>query len=886
MKEVPLLQNDKGCLPQAQNHFIQGEKMKIKHLYYVVSLLVVLSMALASCAPQAATPSQAPAVQTDAPVATEAPTEAATEAAEPTEPPTTRTGAWVDEVVFTKQDTAEAAASQLASGDLDIYAYTVAEAPVYESVKANDNLDTTPIVGSNNSLMFNPVEFSNGKLNPFVDRELREAMNYLVDRNYVVQEIYKGLAFPKYTPLTTVFPDYARYIDIARNLETKYAYDKDKADQIISARMEALGATRENDKWTYNGEPVTLILLIRTEDNRRAIGDYFANQLESIGFTVDRQYKTRTEASPIWGQSDPAEGLWHIYTAGNINTQVGRDEGTNFSAYYTPRAGPSPIYQSYTPSPEFDEAALALEGNQFSTLEERRQLFDTALRLSLEDSVRIWVVDEASFSPRVKKLSIASDLAGGAEGSQIWGQTVRFEGQEGGSVRIAQPGILVDPWNPLSGSNWIYDSMPQRGTSDNGVIADPFTGLSWPQRMERAEVVAKEGLPMSKTLDWVDLSFQPEVQVPADTWIDWDAANQKFITVGEKYPDGLTSNTRVTVYYPDDLFDTVTWHDGSPLSPADFVMNMIQVFDQAKPESEIYDEATVPGTEGFQTHFKGVRVVSTDPLVIETYDDTYQLDAETLISNFGLYPNPTWWPQYAYGEAPWHTIALGYLAEANKELAFSTDKAGALSVEWMNFISGPSLEILKKYLDQADGESFIPYAATLGQYITADQAKTRYDNLEKFYADHNHFWVNSGPFVLDKVFPVEDTLTLKRYDAYGDNAGKWNRFGKPKTATVELDGAGQVQSGSEAVFDVYVENEGEPYPSAEIAEVKYLLSDAKGNLVNTGQAEALEDGHYQITLPADVTSKLEAGSNKLEVVVVSSVVSIPAFASYEFVTTK
>jgi peptide/nickel transport system substrate-binding protein len=384
----------------------------------------------------------------------------------------------------------------------------------------------------------------------------------------------------------------------------------------------------------------------------------------------------------------------------------------------------------------------------------------------------------------------------------------------------------------------------------------------------------------------VDLSFQPEVQVPADTWIDWDAANQKFITVGEKYPDGLTSNTKVTVYYPGDMFDTVTWHDGSPLSAADFVMNIIQVFDQAKPESEIYDEAAIPSTDGFQSHFKGVRIVSTDPLVIETYDDAFQLDAETLISNFGLYPNPTWWPQYAFGESPWHTIAVGYLAEANRELAFSTDKAGALEVEWMNFVSGPSLEILKKYLDQANNESFIPYAATLGQYITPEEASARYQNLDSFYGEHNHFWVNAGPFVLDEAFPVEKTISLTRYEAYPDPADKWSRFGEPKIASVQLDGAGQVQSGSEAAFDVYVDFKDEPYPNEEISEVNYLLFDATGSLVKTGKADAMDEGHYQVILPEDVTSQLEAGSNKLEVAVISSVVSIPSFASYEFVTTQ
>ncbi|RPI72167.1 MAG: ABC transporter ATP-binding protein, partial [Geobacteraceae bacterium] len=33
------------------------------------------------------------------------------------------------------------------------------------------------------------------------------------------------------------------------------------------------------------------------------------------------------------------------------------------------------------------------------------------------------------------------------------------------------------------------------------------------QRLERAEVTVKEGLPVSKTLDWVDLQFEPQVTV-------------------------------------------------------------------------------------------------------------------------------------------------------------------------------------------------------------------------------------------------------------------------------------------------------------------------------------------------------------------------------------
>ena len=856
----------------------------MKKVYALFSLLVVFSMILAACAPSAAEPTEAPSSVTEAPAAaTEAPTAAPTEAPVET---TDRTGAWVDSIVISEDSSAESAITRIASGEVDLHADTVAEAPAFELLKSNSGLTSSSAVGASNTIMFNPAEFTDGRLNPFSSKKIRESMHWLLNRDYVVEEIYKGLAKPRFTVLTTVFPEYARYADILRELEAKYAYDADKAKEAVAAEMESMGAELVDGKWTFNGEPVVLIFIIRVEDNRKPIGEYFSNQLESIGFTVDRQFKTRSEASPIWNQSNPADGLWNLYTAGWISPSIDRDEGDQFSSYFTPRGSSGPLWQAYTPSEELDAAALALESNDFSSFEERRDLFDTALRLSMEESYQIWCVDEVAFVPRVGNLVVASDLAGGPQGSQIWGQTIRFDGEEGGEVNITQPGIMVEPWNPLAGTNWIMDSFPQRATSDNAVISDPYTGLAWPQRLDRAEVTVQEGLPVSKTLDWLTLDTASAIDVPADAWVDWDAANQKFITAGEKFPDGLKSLTKVTVYYPEGMYDSVKWHDGSQLSAADFVMNMIQVFDSAYPDSAIYDEAAVAATEGFLSHFKGVRIVSTDPLVIETYDDFFSIDAEVMVSNNQVYPNPTWWPQYAYGEGAWHTLALGYLAESNNELAFSTDKAGALGVEWTSYISGPSLDILKKYLDQAGSESYIPYAATLGEFVSADEATARYDNLGAFFGDHGHFWVNTGPFFLDKVFPVEGTLTLTRNTDYPDNADKWSRFGAPRIAEVEVDGAGQVAAGSEATFDAFVTFNGEPYPAADISEVKYLLFGSTGELIASGAANDMGEGQYQVTLDADATSKLEVGGNRLEVIVVPSVVSIASFASFEFVVTK
>jgi len=179
----------------------------------------------------------------------------------------------------------------------------------------------------------------------------------------------------------------------------KYAYDKEKAQQLIAAEMEKLGATLVDGKWQYNGEPVEIIVLIRVEDERRLIGDYVATQLEDIGFTVTRDYKTAAEASPIWIRGNPGDGKFHIYTGGWITTAVPRDLGDNFSIFYTPRGQAFPLWQAYTPSEEFDKVALDLENRAYKTIEERTELMGKALELALQDSVRVWLVDRASITP-------------------------------------------------------------------------------------------------------------------------------------------------------------------------------------------------------------------------------------------------------------------------------------------------------------------------------------------------------------------------------------------------------------------------------------------------------------------------------------------------------
>jgi peptide/nickel transport system substrate-binding protein len=783
----------------------------------------------------------------------------------------------VEEVVFVQESDQAKVLDMLEADKVHIYAFGIRDPGLARKVRESPTLQYETSYGGSAELTLNPVGPTfpkTGKLNPFSVPAIREALNWLVDRTYIAEEIYGGLAAPRFLPINTIFPDYARLADVARSLEIFYAHNPEKAKAVISAQMEELGAELRDGTWYYQGEPVQLAFIIRIEDKRREMGDYVATLLEDLGFEVDRQYKTAAEASPIWIGGDPADGHWHLYTGGWVSTVISRDVAGNFNFYYTPRGRPDPLWQAYTPDPEFNELADRLARRDYHSWEERQEMMAQAIELAMTDSARIWLVDTIDIWARRAEVALASDLAGGFSGSWLWPFTLRFRDREGGRIIYGAPSILTEPWNPVAGTNWIFDTMIIRATGETATLPDPFTGLYWPQRAKSTSVYVQEGIPVTKTHDWLTLSFLPSIEVPVDAWADWDPVNQKFITVGEKYPEGATAKTKTVVYYDEHLLK-MKWHDGSTISLADLVLSFILTFERAKPESPIYDEAAVSAFETFMRHFRGLKIVQKDPLVVEVYSDLFYPDAEWIASSRG---------DYLYTSTPMQAFAIGILAEQNKELAFSAAKSDKLRVERANYISGPTLAVLEKYRAQAFEQGFIPYETTLKEFITPEEAKERYRLLGEWYQQRGHFWVGQGPFYLDSVHPVEKNIIIKRFTGFPDPPDKWLRFTEPRIAEVDITGPTEVQIGASAEFNVSVTFKGEPYAVKDIDFVKFLLFDGRGQLTALGEAQAVQDGLFRVALSAEQTAQLIVGANRLEVIVVSKLVSIPSFEEVTFRT--
>jgi len=135
--------------------------------------------------------------------------------------------------------------------------------------------------------------------------------------------------------------------------------------------------------------------------------------------------------------------------------------------------------------------------------------------------------------------------------------------------------------------------------------------------------------------------------------------------------------------------------------------------------------------------------------------------------------------------------------------------------------------------------------------------------------------VGNGPFYLDKVFPTEKQVVIKAFREHPDRADKWAGFTEPKIPDVRISAPTTVIQSLPANFTVTVSFKGQPYPTANLEFVKYLIVSSDGKIVSSGKAEPLQDGKWRVTLSAADTSLLPTGSNEMLVFAASKLVSIP-----------
>ncbi|MBS7610435.1 hypothetical protein KEJ19_07780 [Candidatus Bathyarchaeota archaeon] len=655
-------------------------------------------------------------------------------------------------------------------------------------------------------------------------------------------ETLRGLGKPRWTMHRSVSPDYSRVIDFMKLLEAKYEYNFEKAKtQIYEGLMEA-GAILKEGKWYYGEKPITINFLIRPEDERKDVGDYVSDQLERLGFTVNRLYKPSRDAFLLWGAFAPTKrGEWHIYTAGWANTAIVAYSDDDPWFFYSPDN--APLFEEYTGPPLLREAIDKLNGAQYGSMEERNELVRRINELALADGVHIWLYDAVQAFPMSSNLGpLAYDLYGGIW--SLWSfRTIRYGTGPGGEIKLGNRAMFIEGFNGIGGFSWLYDVFAPYLVADVGVWPHPHTGRYIPVRANfEVNTAGPDG----------------KFSVPEDA-LKYDVETKSWQTVGT----GVKATSKVTVDFVLGKF-----HHGQAMTKADLLYTIAEIYQIVTPGTELYDPiAASPSRTLFVNNLRGFKILSDDK--VEFYLDYWHVD-ESFIAYQAIGPSFT--------DTPWELLAIMNKVVASKESAWSIDMADILGVEMLDLTKGPTLELLKAAYDELSAENYVP--PELAGIVTPEEARARWDALGNWYASKQHFWVSNGPYMFGKADTTALQMTFEAFREYPYRADHWDDLLTVKSPEVKVTMAPvEVVPGLPATFEVTTTVAEQPYDRVAI---KYLVRDPKGALITKGVGTRKAEGKFSIILSGNETANFATGAYTIDVIGVGEESALPSFTSATF----
>jgi len=246
--------------------------------------------------------------------------------------------------------------------------------------------------------------------NPFEYAAVRYGFNFLINRKYIVKEIYLGYAEPIY--FVALPPQYSADYKIVEPIIYKLGltYNFTYGKELIFKTLKEHGYIYKNGKWycplnATGGKlvPVKIIIARRMEDQRKVIGAYVESILQKLGFEVIDKLITGRDAYRIVYSSNPADMKWMIYTEGWIDTEIEKYHDANpydFCALDSLMPGWGvPGYWQYNASkiyiPQLHmslyKATYDLANGKFKSLKQRAELYYWSVYYCTLQAVRVWL---------------------------------------------------------------------------------------------------------------------------------------------------------------------------------------------------------------------------------------------------------------------------------------------------------------------------------------------------------------------------------------------------------------------------------------------------------------------------------------------------------------
>lgn len=741
-------------------------------------------------------------------------------------------GTNVDTIQFVQYLDENTAIEEVRNGNLDMYYFSVPPDRI-ESAQLREGLKVYQSAGRTYSLLVNPAESE--QFNPFSIREVRFALNYLVDRTLIVNELVGGYGVPmvsNYGPYNT------EYLAILDELERfQFRYNPKLADQIISDALSDVGAHKKDGVWFYQESPIPVKVFIRSDDPvRKAIGEILAQELEERGFEITRNYGDLNKAFVVVYGSNPEDLKWNVYTEGwGGRSAFIRYDPIGLAQMYSPWFSNmpgfnDPSYWNYE-NPKLDEITQNIYTGNFTSAEQRNELIQQATVEAINESVRIFLIGNIDqYVVNQDTDGVINDFGAGVPTRFT---AINARGVDD-SLVIGVKQIYQGAWNPIRGLVDLYSMHIWNIINDPAVFKHPFTG---------------DTIPIRAQWEVQTLGAGKKISVPDDAII-WDPVSQAWT--------GATKSEATSMVVFDLEFSN--WHHGRPMDMYDVLHSLYFAIEWGTATDDndktVDTEYTPQATQKISTII-GVRQINDTR--IEVYVDYWHFDKAEIAD----------WAT-VWSVMPWEIYEAMQRAVLDGRVSFSQSSAVSKDVGWLSLLVPNDAQIIRQNLEDFGDDGFVPeplkYFGLDSQY-----AQQRYDASIAWIEQKNHAVISNGPFYLDAYSPESRTITIASFDdpTYPFEKGHWSKF-----ENVELPQIIGVQIPS------IIKNDGTgiTIQTNNTSDLQYFLSNSAG-VIASGSIKMNGD-QATIQMPDDI---IPQDTNNIKIFAISESVQRPDFYSSSFI---
>ena len=639
-----------------------------------------------------------------------------------------------------------------------------------------------------------PDEIAKIEFNPWGVKEIRLALNILVDRETIISQILGGSAEPM---LTAVRPSHAAIEwvkDLPAQLGITSAGDPQKAADLYLDAINKLNQiyrdygfqlvfrTDENgEERLYLVMPdgsekkVVVNFLIRQEDERKDIGEQIATWIEEVfKIEVNRFIRTRDVVIPMFYGNNPVKtiedlgGIAHMYTEGWVSITDDPIFWARYDAafFYAPLRGFGPNHRItawwYWYNETMYQLGYKLYYEAYTPQQVGELIRDVTdmVRMGLEESMRIFISNNAEYFS-VNKNTVTAMFYGTTTGLwSFWGY--RYAWTVDGTLRVvefsAQGALFMSAWNPVLGFQDVYSELVWQQIHDFGLWPHPVTGIPAEIRSSIQVEINEDGIEIPETAIVYDPVMEKWVTIAEAM-----AANATYLLGAGRYISGETmAVSKVTFNYI-----LGKWHDGSDFTLADVLGGYAFAMEWATDDSEVtgapdeyFDEEYAGGIAGVLDSILAIEVINETAIAI--YTDYIDVHPNLIAFQVELFP---YVPIHLYAAMEW-AVVNDPIEGVN--LGWTTREAtGEVGID---MLTADHVEAVREAA-QAVAVEGIKYLNRLnevtGMQIVKDgEVLQRLNNLIAFMDEYGNFAVSNGPFKVVFYDPVAFVIKLERVDDY------------------------------------------------------------------------------------------------------------------------